>query len=151
MNDKTVFKISLPGYDVKTATPEQCSIHSGYDTLKIKLDSNNPQFGNVLVTFSDNPAANTYTLFTVSYNYGYVPACYFYNSVRNSYKMLEQEVGNYFQWDALASLYFQVLTDNDKMTFQCVVTPTFVANVGTFPIIGQYFAFRYYIFANDGA
>lgn len=150
MSDSAVFKVSLPGYDVKTATPEQCSIHSGYNTMKIKLDVNNPQFGNILVTFVDNPAAGTYPIYIINHNYGYIPAYYLFFNTQLSYKVLSVETGNFFSWDAGESLYFQAVVDTEKIVFSCVVTPTFVANVATFPIINQFFAFRFYVFAETG-
>ena len=35
-------KISLPGYDVETATPEQCAVHSDYSSFKIAPNTNDP-------------------------------------------------------------------------------------------------------------
>lgn len=75
-------KISLPGYDVSTATPEQCSVHSGYTSPKIDtsqgdaLDNTNPQhYGTVTVTFVNSPPSGTDTvLFTIPHNYGYIPS-----------------------------------------------------------------------------
>lgn len=69
-----VAKISLPGYDVMTATPEQCSIHSEYPPLKSKADQTPPHFATLLVDFTATAPQNvTHTLLTIPHPYGYVP------------------------------------------------------------------------------
>ena len=100
MNDWGL-KISLPGYDVKTATPEQCSVHSSYDSLKVKLDANNPQEGNILVTFKDNPPAGTYNIYTIHHGYNYIPTYYFFFDLRSSSNNTNIEVGSQFPLDAV--------------------------------------------------
>jgi hypothetical protein len=68
------FKVSLPGYDVKTATPEQCAVHSSYPPLKAKLDQTPPHFAQVIVDFTGAVSqATTHTLYAINRNYGYVP------------------------------------------------------------------------------
>lgn len=136
-------KISLPGYDVKTATPEQCSIHSSYDSLKVKLDINNPQEGNILVTFQDTPAAGTYEVCAIHHGYEYIPAYYFFFDLRSSSNQLGFEVGNLFPVDALQQAYFQAVVDTENITFN------FVTN-GNDVMVNEFFAFRFYVFANDG-
>lgn len=145
-------KISLPGYDVKNATPEQCALHSSYDTLKIKSDLQYPQEGNILITFTKNQTiATTIPLYTIIHNYNYPPAYYFFHDVEGSYKALSQETGNLFSWDSQDSLYFQAVPESNEIVFQLVVTQTYVNNISFGNnVANQYYAFRYYIFANDG-
>lgn len=138
-------KISLPGYDVKTASPEQCSVHSSYDSMKVRLDSSNPQEGNILVTFNDTPAAGTYLITVIRHNYGYIPAYYFFFDVRGSSNNTGIEIGNAFPLDALSEAYFQAVPDTQNIAFNLVITPA-----STDVLTGEYFAFRYYIFANNG-
>lgn len=70
-----VVKVSLPGYSVQTATPEQCSIHSSYPPLKAKLGQSIPHIATLLVDFTATVTQNvTHTLLTVPHNYGYIPA-----------------------------------------------------------------------------
>lgn len=138
-------KISLPGIDVKTATPEQCSIHSSYDSLKIKLDNANPQEGNILITFTDTPTAGTYNITTIHHGYDYIPAYYFFFDVRGSSNNLGVEVGNQFPLDESVDAYFEAIPDSQNIVFNLVITP-FSSDV----LINHYYAFRYYVFANDG-
>jgi len=137
-------KISLPGFDVNTATPEQCSVHSNYDSFKVKLDVNNPQEGNILVTFNDTPAAGTYPITTIHHGYNYIPAYYFYFDVRLSSNNTGIEVGNQFPLDALFASYFQAVEDAQNITFN------FVTDGVSDTLTGNFYAFRFYVFANDG-
>ena len=65
-----ILKITLPGYDVELATPEQCAYHSGftYEFIKEGLEG-------YLTYTSPNPitASITYTVATINHNFGYVP------------------------------------------------------------------------------
>lgn len=68
------FKITLPGYDVSTATPEQCAIHSKYASPKVKIDATPRHYGTVKITFTKNPPSGaTTTLYTVPHGYSYTP------------------------------------------------------------------------------
>lgn len=147
MTDKAGFIITLPGFNAETAAPENCALHSSYDTFKVKLDPVNPQFGNILVTFTDQPAAGTYQITVLHHGYGYIPFFYFYFSVRHSNALLNNEVGSIFGLDATNDAYFQVVPDIQNLTFNLVVTPNFQFDPSP---AGSFYAFRYYIFANDG-
>lgn len=69
-----VAKISLPGYDVGTATPEQCSIHSGYPPLKSKIQTDNPHFALLDVDFTATVTQGVeHTLYSIPHGYGYIP------------------------------------------------------------------------------
>lgn len=77
-------KVSLPGFDVLTATPEQCALHSSYPAPKIEL--HHAAFtaqATAVYTFSANPAhPSTTNLVTVSHPYSYAPfatATWFYD------------------------------------------------------------------------
>lgn len=52
----THLRISLPGYDVKEATPEQCAVDSFYNTPKI--DSTKNSFVNLEINFISEPPAS---------------------------------------------------------------------------------------------
>lgn len=137
------FKISLPGYDVKTATPEQCSIHSSYDSLKVKLDAKNPQEGNVLVSFQDTPSAGTYEICAIHHGYGYIPAYYFFFDLRSSSNALGAEVGNFFALSESDLVYFQAVPDEQNIIFNFVTD-------GSEAAAGEFFSFKFYVFANNG-
>lgn len=144
MNDWGL-KISLPGYDVNSATPEQCSVHSSYDSFKIALNAPTPLEGNILVTFSDNPVAGIYTIYTIHHPYNYIPACYFFFDLRSSSNNLGSDVGTKFPLDELEEDYFQVVVQPQTVVFQLVIGQT-----GFDTLTGEYFAFRYYVFAENG-
>ena len=60
-------KISLPTFDVKTATTEQLAVTSEKSMLKQERK------GTTTYTFSGSPV--TVTILTITHNLGYVPAC----------------------------------------------------------------------------
>lgn len=67
-------KISLPGYDVTTATPDQCAVHSSYPPLKAKTGQSPSHFATLVVDFTATVVqAVTHTLHTVPHPYGYTP------------------------------------------------------------------------------
>jgi len=68
------FKVSLPGYDVGTATPEQCAVHSSYPTFKSRVGQSLPHFATLDVDFTGTITQNvTQNLYVVDHNYGYIP------------------------------------------------------------------------------
>lgn len=139
-------KVSLPGYDVKTATPEQCSIHSSYDSFKLPVTTDVPQAGNIKVTFIDNPAVGTYQIAQIKHGYGYIPACYFFFDLRGSSGNLGSSTDLAYEFDinAGADQYFKVVVDTQNVTFNLVVGAQILN------LTGKYYSFRYSIFANDG-
>lgn len=69
-----VAKVSLPGVDVKIATPEQCALHSNYPPLKAKINQANPNIGLLDLIFTARVAQNvTHTVYTIPHGYGYTP------------------------------------------------------------------------------
>lgn len=68
------FKLSLPGYDVKTASPEQCAVHSSYPPLKAKTNQPNPHIAVLEVDFTATVTQNvTHTIYSIEHGYNYVP------------------------------------------------------------------------------
>lgn len=67
-------KISLPGFDVKTATPEQCAIHSSFPPPKSKANQDEPHFATLDVDFTGGITQGvTHTLYQINHGYNYVP------------------------------------------------------------------------------
>ena len=79
-------KVALPGYDVATALPHQCSIHSSYPCPKIdsskggylpdgQSDIHDAKHGaSITITFANNPPNDAETiLFSINHNLGYIP------------------------------------------------------------------------------
>lgn len=61
-------KISVPGVDVKTATPEQCVVHSAYPHLKV--------FGTGVLNYTT--VGDPTETFGVTHNLGYKPSFHAY-------------------------------------------------------------------------
>lgn len=67
-------KVVLPGYDVDTATPEQCVVHSGYPPLKSKANQPSPHYATLEVNFSSGvPQGSNVLLYSFNHGYGYIP------------------------------------------------------------------------------
>lgn len=68
------FKVSLPGYDVKTATPEQCSVHSSYPPFKSKINQSPPHLATLNVDFTSTITQNlTQVVYQIPHGYSYIP------------------------------------------------------------------------------
>jgi len=65
----TSFLITLPGFDVSTADPEDFAIHSGFDYPKIEEDN----VGIYDYTVPATLTIQTYNVLTVSHNQDYIP------------------------------------------------------------------------------
>lgn len=147
------FKIALPGYDVKTATPEQCSLHSTYPHMKIQRPTGGVNFWNTAnYVFSSSPALGTTTdLLTVTHGYGYNPASMaFVYAVTgagsqfpiDSYMCLPASLGT-----GTVVQSFRCYADNNVFKIQFVVAPS-----GTpYDMTNTSWTFKYYIFVENGA
>lgn len=72
-----VAKVSLPGYDVKTATPEQLVLTSEFPPLHSKLGQAEEHSATVIVDFTSGiPQDSVETVFAIDHDYGYIPACF---------------------------------------------------------------------------
>lgn len=67
-NDK-VFRISLPGKDVQSTSPEDFAVHSGFDYPKIEESLE----GYIIVTAPATIPTGDTVLTTINHNLGYVP------------------------------------------------------------------------------
>lgn len=69
-------KISLPGYDVLDATPEQCAVHSSYPPLKAKAEQDPPHFATLIVDFTAQVSQNVnHVVYSIPHGYNYVCSC----------------------------------------------------------------------------
>lgn len=69
-----IAKISLPGIDVGTATPEQCAVTSEYPPLKAKIGQSPDHIALLNLTFSNRVSQGvTHTVYSVPHGYGYIP------------------------------------------------------------------------------
>lgn len=68
------YKVSLPGYDVRTATPEQCAVHSSYPPFKAKTGQSPAHFAQLAVDFTGGVTQNVvHTVYSFNHGYGYTP------------------------------------------------------------------------------
>lgn len=151
-------KISLPGYDVNSALPHQCAVHTAYPCLKTKTgldpgDETRPpgfwHFGTVTFNFVNEPTAGADTIiYTLPHQYdyftddGYTPSAicrarYFSTSSGTFTGMLPIEpTGTLSIWVETTpqNMYIKVRRD---------------AGWGT--MIGDALTVNYMIFADNGA
>lgn len=130
------FIITLPGYDVNKATPEQCVVHSDYACPKIDLRKTPKLFGIYEHTFSSNPGVGTTNLFTLNHDLGYKPM-HFCNLKDEFYT----EPLPYYQGGDQIKAY----CDDDNFKIDLTRLSDLVDLTGTT------FIFKYYIFVENGA
>lgn len=139
-------KIALPGYDVNTATPEQCSLHSGFANTKIKTNASPAHFNLIDYTFGSNPGVGTLNIATIAHGYSYTPMALVYVQdvagfllTAGRYASLPVSAG------PLPDARFVYYTDGTNLKIDLVV------NVVLAPSISGYrFKFKYYLFAENG-
>ena len=69
-----IAKVSLPGFDVKTATPEQCAVTSESPPLKAKIGQSPDHIALLDVTFTARVPQNvTHTIYSIDHGYSYTP------------------------------------------------------------------------------
>ena len=134
-------KISLPGYDVKTATPEQCAFHSKYASLKVALGKDPVHFGNYTHEFTGPISTEEATiLLTVAHGYSYIPAhlCLIeYSSDADQYtQIMPFTIG--------PSLTILSYCDDTNFVIEAY-------SASGSDLSGERFTFKYYIFADVGS
>jgi len=146
-------KISLPGYDVFTAEPHECAIHSGYPCLKFWTGYRNATFtspagfylyGTVNVDFNnDTPAGVATEVFRLEHDLGaYTPACL----VRGKYTSLAYgQFNGSLPIEPTGNLKIYCITD--QTYFKIMVRRDFAW--GT--MVGDTLTFNYMIFGTEGA
>ncbi len=143
VEDDKMCKISLPGYDVDSATPEQCAYHSGftYEFIKNGLE------GYITYT-SPNPivANTTYTVATITHNLGYVPEFQVFMSepfwgFANTFAELP------YSYDA--SLGYVAKVSTTELKILLVYTGDINITDPAVGPIGKDYGFKYQIFVNQ--
>lgn len=146
-NDK-IFKISLPGYDAKDATPEQCSVHSGFDYPKIpeQLEGYN------IITMASSIPEGDNVVLTIDHNFGYTPCWLVYlddiddNFVTEFARLPFTEalpIDWQFRVD-MSSTQMKIIFMYDDIWGVGNMTTTDYPNIPT-----KRFAFKYQIWVND--
>jgi hypothetical protein len=135
------FKIALPGYDVATATPEQCAVHSKYASPKVKIDATPRHYGSVKITFSSNPPNDvTTTLYTVPHGYSYTP----FALASGTFADGSSSYDGTLPLEPTATLNAIIETDATNMYIKIFY------NTGWGSIIGNTLTVSYQIFAENG-
>lgn len=140
-------KISLPGYDVNTAAPEQCAVHSDYPNPKIKSGQSPAHFDVLPYTFSSDPADGTYDLFTIAHGCSYTPNAICFTK-DHSFAPARFSILPAFLDGLAAQQYLCYFTDGTNLVIRYSV-----ANNGMFGHVnvnGLQLTFKYYIFVEDG-
>ena len=69
-----VAKITLPGFDAKIATPEQCAVTSEFPPLKAKIGQSPDHIALLDIDFTARVTQNvTHTIYSIPHDYGYIP------------------------------------------------------------------------------
>jgi len=156
-------KISLPGYDVKNATPEQCALHSDYASPKIEQNSsvatvNNSigtgtfsnsgwNFNTLDFTFTSDPGFGTYTLVSIPYAKSYTPSGIVFVKDFQFSPNIFYQLPLSFVTSGFQSLYYRVTSSGITIYYDKTFDPfTTYVNVNTFRFI-----FKYYVFVENGA
>lgn len=134
-------KVALPGYDAKTAAPEQCAVHSSYPPLKSRANQSPPHYATLRVSFTKStPQGSTVTLYDINHNYGYVPLNFasikFNDTSQNIYGMNYAGVGATLMIRAYCTSSQFIVTLYDQFNW--------TKN-------GALLEVSYYIFAEDGS
>lgn len=144
-------KVTLPGYDIATATPEQCALHSKYPCPKVKVGVNPGHYGTLDYSFSaDIAASTTLNILTVAHNLGFVPMVIC--SWKYDFGAAGPPVGTQYGDGRLDVVsyeltYFDMYADSTNFYIDFNTAPGSVLDERTL----NPFQFRYYIFSEDGA
>lgn len=134
-------KVALPGYDVATATPEQCAIHSSYASPKVKIDATPRHYGTVRITFNSNPPNGaTTTLYTLAHGYSYTPMAL----ASGTYANFSGQYDGTLPFEPTATFQAFVETDETNMYIKVYY------EAGWGSIIGDTLTVSYQIFAENG-
>lgn len=141
-----VAKVSLPGYDAKAATPEQCVVHSSYPPLKAKVGQAQPHIATLNVTFTNFITQNsTIILYSPNHNYGYIPF--------NLSSIVITGVDNFFNPYTISGLGYAGVGATLAIEAYCTTTQFIVTIYDDANWINNTARLQvsYYIFAEDGA
>lgn len=136
-------KISLPGYDVKTATPEQCVIHSGYACPKMKLGQTPAHFGTYTKVWASDPGDGVTVLKTINHALGYKPMI----AVMINFDRTGDGDIVMMPLPAQGGLSLQIYAYATTADLKIAINR---AAAGTNPT-GETWIFKYYIFVENGA
>ncbi len=144
--------IALDGKSVRNDSPNNTAVDTNYNTLKMRIDEEDPNFGRIRIRFSFNPYSVSYSklLFTHTFKTPYTPLYYFAYMIKNSDRVLLAEYGKVFALDVFGDRYFEVVQDGKTVNFyfrcSAFIDP---GNEAFDPnLTGNEFEFQYSFFVN---
>lgn len=146
-----IFLVTLPGYDVNTATPEQCAFHSGFDYPKVEEALE----GITTITTPSTVTAGETILTTIPHNLGYIPCVLVFTDTKydtqGNYTMLPSIFLGYSHLGLVFWRYdFEITTT--ALIIKIVYTDEFGTGdltPGTNSPAGITIKFKYQIWVND--
>jgi hypothetical protein len=153
----TVFKVSLPGVDVKRARPEECAVHSDYPAPKI--DSALKHFINVQIDFKSEPpnpgvagATTTTILYKDLHDYTYTPELWVHVEYTLNFGTVSQTFGPGDAFlgavGAFDATYLRVYADTKNYYIAIEKTSSFLDNTQVLAVVGTSLNVRIYILAD---
>jgi len=140
-----VFKISLPGYDVNTATPEQCAVHSGFDYPKIEESLE----GYEEITLPSSISPGVTTLKTITHNYGYVPNVLVYiDTLGGGLYGTQFEILPYI-FTTPVDLWYEYDVTSTQLKINIHFADIFGGGATTYPPAGDTVGFKWQVWVND--
>jgi len=135
------FLITLPGYDVNTADPENFAVHSGFDYPKMQEGL----VGTKNYTVPNYTSDQTYTIETINHNFGYIPMCQCF--VEDLDGKMATEFATLPLYDGVTESRFVCYTTTTQFILQYIVVDA--APFGSPQWDGSDWKFKYQIWAND--
>ena len=144
-SDDKIFKASLSGKSPLVDSPEEMAIHSGFDYPKMEEDL----VGTVNYTVPAYTSNQTYTVTTVTHNYGYMPLCLCFledldNAVTTTFATLPITDGY-----STSGFACYTTTTQFVITYKAFDGSVFGPISGPPIWDGSEFKFKYQIWAND--
>ena len=140
-----VLKISLPGYNADTATPEQCAVHSGFDYPKIEEDLE----GYEEVTLPSSIAPGTTVLKTITHNYGYKPNVLVYiDTLSGGIYGTQFEILPYI-FTTPVDMWYDIEVTNTQLKIVLKFADIFGGGTSIYPPAGETVGFKWQVWVND--
>lgn len=139
-------KISIPGFDVKTASPDQLSVSSDHAVPKCDLRPSPKHYGLIFFSITNLAGGTGKTLYQIPHGYSYIPAYLTqWNIPIGTDSLSVTDNATYGIGDADLSLnnglYISMKTDNQYFTVSAYNGSGLAASATG--------SIRFYIFADD--
>lgn len=111
-----IFKVSLPGIDVKNASPEECVVHSDYPSPKINKHAKPTHRGLIRINLNNTYPVGDTVLFAPLHGYDYTPMVWAVIAEAGSANI------NVFGFQPYVSGLFQLTVKTDKKKMYVIAT-----------------------------